>query len=365
MPLGGSDAAGAGRAAGAAPGGAAATQNAAEDRTWIGRLEAPGDVTALGDAVRDVLLRKRGQQIAGMWVITDGENNSGSLPVEAAKAARDENVPLFIYGVGITSPRDIIVGNVIAPDVAFVRDEQPVTVRVKSQGLKGQSAQLILRLNGQKVDEKRVDFGADGEQAVSMVFTPQEKMEDGELTAYIEPCADEVVKDNNESPPKHVRVIDGRIKVLHIEESPRWEFKYLQALLLRDRRVDYKCLLFDSDPALADAPNSPYIKQFPAAKDLADNFDVIVLGDVDPHKLGPTALATINTFVAKFSGSLVMVAGKRYSPLAYAKTPIQDMLPVSFDAPDGGQPHDARGGQADPAGTHAARESQYDAEVGG
>src|SRR6266849_190866 len=87
-----------------------------EQFAWVDRLHATNSATAIGDAVREVINRKRGQPLAGIVLATDGANNSGSSPREAAALARQEGAPLYVYGVGITSPRDIIVGNIFAPD---------------------------------------------------------------------------------------------------------------------------------------------------------------------------------------------------------------------------------------------------------
>jgi len=93
--------------------------------TWVDRLAATNPATAIGDALREIVNRKRGQPLAGMVLLTDGANNSGSQPREVAAMLRQENLPLYIYGVGITSPRDIIVANVFAPDVTFVKMKSP------------------------------------------------------------------------------------------------------------------------------------------------------------------------------------------------------------------------------------------------
>ena len=66
------------------------------------------------DALRDVVTRKRGQPLAGVLLVTDGANNTGAQPLESAAALRQEGVPVYVYGVGITSPRDIIVANLRA-----------------------------------------------------------------------------------------------------------------------------------------------------------------------------------------------------------------------------------------------------------
>src|SRR5437773_1378154 len=254
-----------------------------EHFTWIDGLEAKSPMTAMGDATRDVINRKRGQPLAGIVLVTDGANNSGMQPREAAALLRQEGVPLYVYGVGITSPRDVIVGNLFAQDVSFVKDEVPVVVRVRSQGMNGQLARLTLKLGNETVVEKEITFAGDGEQVIPLKFTPLEPGE-FELQAAIEPRADEAVQDNN-SKSQRLRVIDAKIKVLLVDQAPRWEFRYLQAMLLRDRRGEVKCLLLEGDPTISRGANSPYLEQFPARKDDLFQSGLVSFGDVGPKRM--------------------------------------------------------------------------------
>ncbi len=302
-----------------------------EEYPWVNDLEADSPLTAMGDALHELLNRKRGQPLAGVLLVTDGANNSGNPPLEAASLLKQEHLPLYVYGVGITSPRDIIVGSLFAPDVSFVKDEVSVNVRVRSQGLAGDSARLVLSLGGEKVAEKEVSFAGDGEQVVPMNFTPR-KEGDFELEASIPARADEAVADNN-SRRQHLRVIDARIKVLLVDQAPRWEFRYLQAMLLRDRRVDLKCYLVEGDPAIARAQNSPYLAEFPRQKEDLFRYDLVIFGDVDPKALTPAQFENLNELVSRFGGALVVVAGKRFLPGSYRHSMLENMLPVELENP--------------------------------
>ena len=297
--------------------------------TWVEGLDADAPITAIGEAIREVTNRKRGQPLAGMVLVTDGANNSGIPPRDMASFCRQEGLPLYIYGVGITSPRDIIVGNLFAPDVTFVRDEVPITVRVKSQGLAGEEANLVLQLNGETVAEKMIQFGEDPEQVVPMQFIPTAEGEFN-LTASIAPRDDETVRDNN-TRAHPLRVVDARIKVLLVDQSPRWEFRYLQAMLLRDRRVDLKCWLVEGDPDLVRMPNSPYLDRFPNRKEELFEYDLVIYGDVNPQAVTITQLENLGELVSRFGGALIVVAGKQFTPHAYRRGLLGDMLPVEYD----------------------------------
>src|SRR5690606_22735530 len=87
--------------------------------------------------------------------------------------------------------------------------------------------------------------------------------------------ANEILAENNQD-LRRIRVVDNRIRVLLVEQSPRWEFRYLQALLMRDRRVELKCVLFDGDPAIARAPDSPYLEAFPSGREELFAYDVVM-----------------------------------------------------------------------------------------
>ena len=298
---------------------------------WIDSLKAQGNQSAVGDAVRDVITRKRGQPLAGILLVTDGANNAGTPPADAASLAGQDRVPLYVYGVGITSPKDITVGNIFAQEVAFAKDEVPVTVRVRSQGLAGQSANLVVRMGPERA-EKRVDFKSDGEQVVTVNLTPKTPGT-FDVRATIAPRDDEVVKDNNEAGAK-IRVIDGRIKVLVVEQYPRWEFKYLQAVLLRDRRIDPKFVLVEGDDSITSAPGTPYLPEFPTRKEDLFKYDLLVIGDVDPKVLAQPQLDAIHEFVSKFGGAVVSLSGKRHNPVAYRRTVLEKMLPVELESLD-------------------------------
>ena len=299
---------------------------------WVDRLRATGEGSAVGDAVRDVISRKRGQALAGVVLVTDGANNAGTQPLDAAALAKQDGVPLFVYGVGITSPRDVIVSTILAQEVAFAKDEVPVTVRVRTMGMAGQSAMLTVQMGSEKA-EKNVEFNADGETLVGVSLTPKDPGE-FEITASVEPRADEVMKENNVAQAQRIRVIDGKMKVLMVEQTPRWEFKYIQAALMRDRRIDFKCVLLEGDEDLSDQTDSPYLREFPKKKEDLFKYDLLIIGDVPPATFTPQQTEAIAEFVSKFGGAMVMLAGKRHAPSAFRGSMIEKMLPVELESSD-------------------------------
>lgn len=299
---------------------------------WIQKIQGTAPLSAVGQAVQDVINRKRGQMLAGVVLVTDGASNSGINPADAAAFAQRNRVPLFIYGVGITAPKDIIVANVLAPEVAFAKDQVNVSVLVRWMGMERQSGKLVVTLGDERTEQEVAFDTASGERAVTVSLTPKTKGE-FKLTAAITPRDDEVVKDNN-SAQQSIRVVDDKIKVLFVEQYPRWEYKYVQAILMRDRRIDAKFLLLEGDASISRGQSTPYLSEFPKKREELEKFDVIVLGDVDPKRLQPQDLDNLKTFVSDIGGGMIMLAGRRFAPNAYRRSPIENLLPVDMESVD-------------------------------
>ena len=298
----------------------------------LGALKPDAPATALGDALRDAIGRSRGQPVAGIVLVTDGVGNAGSSTIAAAELAGRDKVPVYAWGVGVTNPKDVAVVSMSARDLAFASDEVPVTATIRTNGLAGQTIKVVARLGtaagGEIVGSQDVTIKADGETTVQLLVTP-EKPGAFNLTVAVDPLASETIKDNN-SQSQPIRVVDGKIKVLYVEQQPRWEFKYLQAMLLRDRRVDAKFVLIEGDQSLADGEKSPYLTAVPAAKEELFKYDLILIGDVDPSALGAGRLEVMEQFVSQFGGAVVALAGRRFMPAKYLNSPMAKMLPVEF-----------------------------------
>lgn len=305
--------------------------NAAE---FFKSLHPDQPATAIGEAMRQVLQEGHGQPVGGILLITDGENNRGSPPLEAAQIAREQNVPLFIYGVGVTSPPDLILQEITPPKLAFVKERVDVHVKIRSQGIEDKTITATLKANGQEVDEQNVALGQEGEYEVVFHFIPGETG-DLKLEASVPVLPQEVSKDNNIASAT-LRVTDSKFHVLLIEQEPRWDFRYLLAYLQRDRRLEVHCVMITGEPGLDQMENSPFLPSLPDDRDTFFHSEVLILGDVDPKDLGDDRMEIIREWV-EAGGGIIFLAGPNFNPTAYAGTPLESLLPV---VPDTTSSHD-------------------------
>lgn len=299
-------------------------------RAFFDNLSAAGQSTALGESLRQVVDRHRGEPLAGVLVITDGASNRGLAPSEAASAARSEGLPVYFYGVGVTEPRDVAVAAVEAPRIAFLKESVTVRVRLTSGGFEGETVSLSLRdpaaPAGPPLAQASVVLPPGGSVETELSLTPEAA---GELVveAFARPLQGEAGEDNNVSTVR-IRVLDNRVRVFMIEQEPRWDWRYLLDFLQDDRRLSLRCVLLDGDPSLLALPNTPFVATLPDDRSALYESDIILLGDVDPVRLGVDRMQLIREWVDQAGGGLVFLAGPNHNPRSYLGTPLEALLPV-------------------------------------
>jgi len=293
------------------------------------RVRPTAKATRLGTAVEEAVSRYSGQPIAGVILLTDGASNEGLEPLEVARRMKDKDVPLFAVGIGRPDPPDVRVEGLIVQDTVFSKDKVPVRFRVLSEGYAGRTVDVTVSVNGKEVARKPVKLSGEP-QFQELTFVPEEETGSLKLDVAIAPLPGEIASENNQLTQK-VRVINDKIKVLYVEGKPRWEYRYLRAVLLRDHRLDVKFLMTQGDRDLAKASDR-YLDRFPEVASEAFVFDLVILGDVPASYFTPMQLSRMEELVRERGGSLLVLAGHQHPLAAHLGTPIASILPVKLRA---------------------------------
>ena len=288
---------------------------------------AEGISSQIGNAIEDAVDRFSGQPLAGAMVISDFAWVEGKDPVNVARRLKERRVPLYTVPVGLPSPPDIHVRSVIAPEVVFKGDRVPLRVKIESRGFAGKAVQLYFRVNGEEKESKQVTL-KNAVQFEEFMFIPEAESGTLELNFEIKLQEGEITEVNNAT-SHQVRILDEKIKVLYVEGMPRWEFRYLRWVLLRDPRLQVQFLMTEGDPALA-ASSPLHIGRFPEDPKVALQYDLIILGDVSSSYFNPAQTQLIEKLVRERGGSLLMLAGPTEAPATYRDTPIGDLLPINI-----------------------------------
>ncbi len=286
--------------------------------------------TSLADTIMKMLQTKESDLPGAMVVVTDGQDNASKYTLqEAAAECARANVPLYIYGVGSTEAGQLNLKEVGVPDTLFTEDTVSVPLRWRAQGVKRGDLEITMTLDGKKVAEKKLGLrpGEDLRDALNFVVPKDiEKRENHELVTTIRVKGQELV----DTVKNTVRINEQKIKILYIENSPRWEYKFLQPALIRDRRVEVDFILVNAAPEVAKG-GKPFLPEFPKTKEkfFESMYNLVILGDVNSNYFSKDQMEWIREFVQK-RGGLIVMAGRQNMPNTYEGTPLAEVLPVEF-----------------------------------
>ena len=325
-----------------------AAPEAIDPARWADQLSTEGKVTALGQALEDLASRQSSGHLAGLLVVSDFDQNSGTPAVAAAQKL---GVPVYTLGIGAEAAVDLAI-DLQTPLLLKKSERTTLTATLRSHGLKGAkanvrlSARPILESGASDdgsdpivIDEKHVTLETD-ELAVEFTWTPAET---GRfvVTAAAEPLPGELVTQNNKA-EREINIRDDFLRLMFVEFEPTWEWRFIKEVFHRDKLVGqrgFRTFLRSADPAVRRSNELFLSTLTPKRSEFFAN-DVIFLGDMPAAAVGQRFCEMTKEFVGKFGGGLVIVSGPRFGPGQLAGTPLADMLPVVVDA--GAKPRDER-----------------------
>jgi len=308
--------------------------------TAIRRLQPLGDQTRLGAALRSLLNELRGTPPAAMIVISDGNTTDGEKLSAAARLAAERGVPVYSIAIGNISPqRDLELHDVLADEIAFANDPLVFAIGVTGHGFEGKKTAVRLKdkASGEVLASKELAIRNDGErQSLELTFTPTDVGE-FDFVVEVEPLPKKGNHRNNQV-TKHVSVRQDKLRVLLVDQRPRWEYRELKALFEREKTVDLKTVLMDADPEFAEEDRFA-LAHLPVRKAEINEFDVIIFGDVDAMQVNGQTAEFLRDFVRERGGGIVFIAGARNNPASYRGTPLESLLPIELaDTAEAGSP---------------------------
>ncbi len=289
---------------------------------------ATGETTQIGSILNQVSNEYSGQNVAGALILSDGENNLGADPILAAQSAFQSGIRVSALGVGDPTPtKDIALLSVLADDVVRVNNTVTVYAAISQRGYAGRTVYATLKRGSETLDRKLIHLAPnETRQEIHFDYIPKQAGH-FDYSVTIDTLGGEVSGANNRRSYEQ-SVISKKLRVLYVENEPRYEFRYLRNAILRDNSLEFACLLIsgDSDDSIP-LGNIP-IHEFPKTEKELFNYDILVIGDVPRSYFSESQLQSIRRFVEDRGASLLVVSGEQHMPLEYAGTPLEPVLPI-------------------------------------
>jgi uncharacterized membrane protein len=361
-----------------------------QDRLELRRQILSG--TDYAEAVLAALTQQSGQPVAGIIIVGDGQNTTGSdsLMAEVRRRAAAARIPIIAIGIGkIVERKAIRIADLSAPSRTPPEDKFVVRVDVLGEGLADQPFSGFLDIGkagqprpllsipfegkfrtGGPVPRGQVTIVIDPEKAVSGPLRRLEKnSKTGEqrwefipgeyqLNVRILRAKGEIFKDKEHTNdiPVTVTIAKQELRVLLIGSGPSKDFQFTRNLFMNEERkgraalsVYQQVTVKPQGPRTLDVPAERLLKRFPSrlhfetgAKEDKDKFDNLASYDViiafDPdwlriHQESPGSLIRLKSWVDHRGGGLIYVAGMNTHRLTEKEheadfKPLTDILPV-------------------------------------
>ncbi len=287
------------------------------------RLEGELAATRVGSILNRVMNRYEKKPVAGVAIFSDGNNNAGLPVADVRKSVDERDIPIYALGVGAEKPPpDVAVARAVAPRTSFKDDNLNVSVALHRHGHTNKTINLKLLSGDEVLVEKEVEPGDEAEVVVDLSFAETNAGVRVYRVTAEEFEEDEAFDHNNEK-SFAVNILKDRILTLCLDEFPRWETRYANMMLKRDKRVDLDTIFVAStrDGKLP-------AERYPDSREALFKYHILVLGDVDPNHFTIEQMEQIRDFVVERGGTLIAMAGPHHMPSGYKGTPLADVLPL-------------------------------------
>jgi len=302
-------------------------------------LTANGTSTNLAGALERVLGRTGGGRLAAVILASDGQSTEPGSVAGAIAAAKAKQVPIYPLLVGSPlPPRDVGIRSVTWDGNVFAKDILAVRVRLEATGLPSPTP-VTVRLLGagrglepaaQVVASETVELG--GGVTSAEVELRTKPAGSGRMRYRVEVTGIDGDTDaDNNADVVDVQVWDQPVRVLYVEQLPRFEYRYLKNALVREDTVRASVLLLGADAGFAQEGRAP-IRRFPETVEELNGYDVVLFGDVDPTTdwLTVSQARMLVEFVGR-GGGFGLIAGERNAPHRFRGTVLEKLVPVRID----------------------------------
>lgn len=293
-----------------------------------------GRTSDLAGALEETIKRSSGMPLSAIVLATDGASNVPSDISTTLRELRARDIPVFTIGVGDTArPLDAELTRINMPRRVLVGSRVNIETFVGLNGYNNTKVLLGVREDGRAIKTEEFNLRGNDTQAINLEITPATPGVH-RYTVEITPLDGEITVENNKQDAL-VEVIEGPLRLLHVEGEPRWELgKIRESLALNEKNVILVSLQRTGENKFYRQGIGNQVELatgFPATEEELFSYDGLVIGSVEAGFFTADQLRSIEAFVARRGGGLLALGGRlSFDGGKYKGTTIDDLLPVSL-----------------------------------
>ena len=298
-------------------------------------LYGEGRSSDLAGALDEAVKRSSGMPLSAIVIATDGATNVPHDISATIRELRARDIAVFTVGVGNTSrPVDAELVRVNIPRRVLVGSRVNIEAFVSLSGFGATKALIGIREDGRAIKSEEFNLRGTDTQPVNLEITPTNPGIH-RYTVEITPLDGEITLENNKQ-DSLVEVIEGPLRVLHVEGEPRWELgKIRESLLPHEKNVVHVSLQRTGENKFyrqGISGQGELVDGFPKTEEELFTYHGVVIGSVEAGFFTAEQLRSIEAFVARRGGGLLALGGRlSFDGGKYKGTTLDDLLPLSLD----------------------------------
>ena len=272
--------------------------------------------TRLGNALEDVVEDlDRGVPLAGIVVLSDGRNNSGTPPLKALDAiSLGRRVPVYTVGVGVDKlPKNFTVEELNLPPLVEVGYPLEIEAKVVLSGIQREVQVQLYRSREDGRDRKRIDVRKLTpknrllKERLRFTDTPAEKGKYRYTVSIARDPSETEWRDNQQV--AEVTAASELRRVLLMAGHATNEYRFLRNLAIRDDGIQVSCWLSSADTEYPQ-DGDILISELPQTSEALREYDVVLLLDPQPSTVTAEFQEALVDFVTEQGGGFAFVAGE-------------------------------------------------------
>jgi uncharacterized membrane protein len=294
-----------------------------------------GRETAIGAALLEAVKRESGTRVASIFLLSDGNNNSGIAPSIVARQLKSQQVPVVSVAFGSesagTNSRDLAIRDLVAGPTVFVKNLLQVKGTLVVRGFANQTVDLELVVEGQDepvaTQRIKVPEGVELIPITGLKYIPQTPGEK-RITLRVKPKDGELVPSNN-SISTFITVLSGGLNVLFVQGSNfTWEKKFLMRSIASSPDIQ-------ADLREIRGPVRAGVGELKDEEFAAGRYNVYIFSDLAADFLTPTQHALLARAIDKGAGLIMLGGRSSFGPGGWGSTELARILPAEMSVRDG------------------------------